>query len=74
MTLTPNSKSSEVLMEHEGEEAAYVMGGKVDLYLDDEVITLNNRYSVRKCKHIHKWENTYDDVVNIIFAITPPTF
>jgi quercetin dioxygenase-like cupin family protein len=75
MDLTPNSQSSEELMSHEGEEAAYVIEGKVDLYLDNEIITLNRGDSVKILPHMkHKWENKYDENVKVVFAITPPSF
>jgi transcriptional regulator with XRE-family HTH domain len=75
MDLTPNSQSSEELMSHEGEEAAYIIEGKVDLYLADEVITLNRGDSVKILPHMkHKWKNKYDENVKVVFAITPPSF
>ncbi|PAB60044.1 helix-turn-helix domain-containing protein [Anaeromicrobium sediminis] len=75
MTLTPGSHSSEELMAHKGEEAAYVMEGKVTLYLNDDPILLNEGDSVRILPNMkHKWENTYDKVTKVVFAVTPPAF
>ncbi len=75
MKLTSDSHSSENLMSHEGEEAAFVIKGKVDLHLEDEVITLKQGDSVRIVPHMkHKWENSYDEDTDVIFAITPPSF
>lgn len=75
MKLTPHSHSSKELMEHEGEEAAFVLEGKIKLYLDDNITILNNGDSVRIPGGTkHKWENPYDVDTSIIFAITPPSF
>jgi len=35
MQLTPSSDSSEELLEHDGEEVAFVLEGKVNLLLDN---------------------------------------
>ncbi len=75
MKLTPNSNSSIEEMGHEGEEAAYVIEGKVDLYLNDEMVTLDMGDSVKILPHTkHKWNNPYDQDAQVIFAITPPSF
>lgn len=75
MTLTPDSHSSEELMGHEGEEAAYVMKGKVNLSLDNQELVLKEGDSVKIPPHmVHKWENPYEEESKIVFAITPPSF
>ena len=75
MKLAPLSHSSRELMEHEGEEAAFVLEGKIKLYLEDEVIILNLGDSVRIPGGTkHKWENPYDKNTSIVFAVTPPSF
>lgn len=75
MKLMPQSVSTEKLTEHNGEEVAYVMEGKLDLYLNDDVITLNNGDSVKIPANMkHKWANPYDVDSTIIFAVTPPSF
>ncbi len=75
MTLTENSCSSEESMGHEGEEAAFVIKGKINLHLDDELVVLNQGDSVRIPSHMkHKWENEYSETAQIVFAITPPSF
>lgn len=75
MTLTENSCSSEALMSHEGEEAAFVIKGCIKLYLDDELVILNQGDSVRIPPHMkHKWENDFSETAEIVFAITPPAF
>ncbi|MEG2787796.1 MAG: helix-turn-helix domain-containing protein [Romboutsia sp.] len=75
MDLTPNTATSEDLMNHVGEEVAIVLEGKVDLQLENEVITLNQGDSVKLLPHMnHRWINTYEETSKIIFAVTPPTF
>lgn len=75
MKLTPSTNSSEELLEHEGEEVAFVLEGKVKLFLDNSVIVLDNGDSVRIPRGMkHKWENLYDTDARVIFAITPPSF
>ncbi|WP_099192031.1 helix-turn-helix domain-containing protein [Tepidibacter mesophilus] len=75
ITLTTNSQSSNETMAHEGEEVAYVINGKVNIHLNDEIITLNEGDSIKILPHMkHKWENPYDKDANVIFAITPPSF
>ncbi len=75
MKLTPQSYSSEGLMEHKGEEVAFIIEGKIKLYLGEDVVVLNTGDSVRIPSYRkHKWENPYDKDANVIFAITPPSF
>ena len=75
MTLTPNSRSSEQLMSHKGEEAALVIKGKIKLCLGDDEIILFTGDSVRiQPQNRHKWENIFDNDAEVVFAITPPSF
>jgi quercetin dioxygenase-like cupin family protein len=75
MKLPPQSHSSEELMDHDGEEAAFVMDNKVELHLEDQVILLNAGDSVRIFPRMkHKWENPFENETSVIFAITPPRF
>ena len=60
MKLTPSSDSSEELLEHQGEEVAFVMEGKVNLVLDNSKIELDTGDSVRIPMGMkHKWINEY---------------
>lgn len=75
MKLTPSSDSSEELLEHEGEEVAFVLEGKINLLLDNSVIPLETGDSVRIPNGMrHKWMNDYSEDAKVIFAITPPSF
>lgn len=75
MKLTPHSHSSEELMEHKGEEVAFILEGKIKLYLNNDDVILSVGDSIRIPGGIkHKWKNPYDTDTSIIFAITPPSF
>ncbi len=75
MTLARGTNSSDHLMEHTGEEEAYVVSGKVDLHLSNEIITLNTGDSVRILSHMkHRWVNTYEEECKVIFSVSPPMF
>lgn len=75
MTLTPKSSSSEELMGHEGEEAAYIIDGKIELYLDEQLIILDKGDSVKIPPFMkHRWNNPFRQTVEVIFAVTPPSF
>lgn len=75
MSLTSNEATSEILMNHIGEEVAIVLEGKIDLELENEIITLNEGDSVKILPHMnHRWVNNYKEPSKVIFALTPPSF
>lgn len=75
MTLAPGTSSSTTLMDHPGEEEAYVKRGQVELYLRDHVIVLNEGDSVRILPNMgHRWHNPFQVETEVIFAVTPPLF
>jgi len=75
MNLPPNTSSSEKLLEHKGEEVAFVLEGKIKIYLNDEEYILETGDSVKIPKHMkHKWENPCDKNAAILFSVTPPAF
>jgi len=75
MELTPRSDSSEQLLEHDGEEVAFVMEGKVNLMLESSILSLDTGDSIRIPRGTkHKWINDYEKDVKVIFAVTPPSF
>lgn len=75
MKLPSKTHSVRNLMAHTGEEVAYVHQGEVVLHLADRVEILRVGDSVKFPPGVkHKWENKGDTDVQIIFAITPPTF
>ncbi|MBS4913094.1 MAG: helix-turn-helix domain-containing protein [Veillonella sp.] len=75
MEIYPISQSIDKAMSHVGEEIAYVLEGTVDLTLGSETISLNTGDSVHiPASTVHKWVNNSNNIVKVIFAITPPTF
>jgi transcriptional regulator with XRE-family HTH domain len=75
MKLKPHSLSFHNLFAHNGEEVAYVLEGKLILYLGDKPVLLDTGDSVRIPSGIqHKWENQTNEEAMVIFAVTPPTF
>jgi transcriptional regulator with XRE-family HTH domain len=75
MNVPPNTSSSETLLEHKGEEVAFVLEGKIKVFLDDEEYILETGDSVKIPAYMkHKWENTYNKNAMILFSVTPPAF
>lgn len=60
---------------HEGEEAGYVVSGKVELHLGEARILLEDGDSFSFPSVVpHKYRNAGDTEVIIIWAMTPPTY
>jgi transcriptional regulator with XRE-family HTH domain len=75
MNVPPGTASSEKLLEHRGEEVAFVIEGRIKVYLDDQEYLLETGDSVRIPSHMkHKWENHSDQKAAILFSVTPPSF
>ena len=75
MKIPPLSNSAENPVVHIGEEVAYVLEGSIMLHLGEDIEILNTGDSVKIPPGVqHKWENTTDQEVTVIFAVTPPTF
>ncbi|MEW8996199.1 helix-turn-helix domain-containing protein [Clostridium sp.] len=75
MVLPAGMSSVSNSMHHEGEEVAFVISGKVDIFIDKSKIALEEKHSIRIPAGIdHRWENNYNEDVDVIFAITPPSF
>jgi transcriptional regulator with XRE-family HTH domain len=75
MKVPPHSKSSEKLLEHKGEEVAFILEGKIMLYLNEEQIILETGDSVKIPAYMkHKWENEFEEQAVVLFSVTPPAF
>lgn len=75
MNVPPNTTSSEKLLEHKGEEVAFILEGKIKLFLDDEEYILQSGDSVKiPALMKHKWENNFNENAAILFSVTPPSF
>ncbi|MGL5712593.1 MAG: helix-turn-helix domain-containing protein [Paraclostridium sp.] len=68
--LVPNSSSSDYLMSHKSQELAYVLSGKVRLYLDDDIFILEKGDSVVvPLGTNHRWENPFDEDAEVLFSV-----
>ncbi|UOE53533.1 helix-turn-helix domain-containing protein [Bacillus sp. CMF12] len=75
MNIPPDTSSSEKLLEHKGEEVAYVLEGKIKVYLNEAEYILEAGDSVKIPAYMkHKWENNFDEKAAILFSVTPPSF
>lgn len=75
LELPTSSSTSNELMNHDGEEVATILEGTVDLYLDNEIVSLNTGDSIRILPNMnHRWVNNSKNLVKIIFSVTPPKF
>ena len=76
MTIPPRLSSYRDSKSHAGEEVAYVCAGDwVDLDMDGTIINLQAGDSGRIPANVpHVWHNPADVAVQIVFAITPPSF
>lgn len=69
LKLPPNAKNSETIMENKYELLCYILKGKVELFLDDEIFVLNSGDSVR-VDPLTKYQfvNNFDEPMEMIFA------
>ncbi|MGW8423910.1 helix-turn-helix domain-containing protein [Peribacillus simplex] len=75
MKVPPNISSSESPIEHRGEEVAFILEGKIKLYLGEEEYILEAGDSVKiPANFKHKWENNFSQIAAVLFSVTPPAF
>ena len=75
MTVPPNTASSENVLEHKGEELAFVLDGKITLHLNEEEYILETGDSVKIPAYLkHKWVNQFEKNAIVLFSVTPPIF
>ncbi|MDR7242546.1 quercetin dioxygenase-like cupin family protein [Priestia megaterium] len=75
MEVPPMKSSSESSLAHKGEEVAYVLEGKIKVYLEEEVYVLEKGDSVKIPSHLkHNWDNPFEEKAVILFSVTPPIF
>ena len=75
MNIPPQEESSTELLNHIGEEIAYVLNGEVQIFLENNMEILQAGDSIKIPSNVyHKWRNTSDKVVSVLFAMTPPSF
>lgn len=75
MDIPAGKSSSDGEYGHAGEEVAFIIYGETDVYLN------NTKYHLQEGDAIkippmtaHRWVNTSDSEVRVIFAVTPPSF
>lgn len=75
MTIPPCGSSSDKLLEHKGEEVAFVLAGKIKVFLEEAEYLLEKGDSVNIPAYMkHKWENPFNQEAVILFSVTPPAF
>ena len=75
MEIPPQTVTSDKDRSHVGEETAYVEEGDVTISLNGELFELHTGDAVRiPAGTGHRWFNTGDKMVRVIFAVTPPSF
>lgn len=75
MVLPPDSLTLKESMNHVGEEVALVLKGRVNIFFNESKVTLEKDHSIRiPAGTKHRWENSFHEEVEVIFAITPPSF
>ena len=76
MVIPANSSSNLTPKSHTGEEVAFLYSGEsVDLEINSRIYTLRQGDSVRiPPQSLHIWHNRINTPVQVIFAITPPSF
>lgn len=75
MSIPPGFTSGRTPQEHIGEEVAYVMQGTVEITVAGVSYCLEEGDSIRiPPLTSHQWKNQSGNTVQVIFAITPPSF
>lgn len=70
MNLPAKTSSCEEGISHNGYEIAFILEGKVDLFLDGEKFTLDKGDSIKvPVGTNHKWQNSYNFEAKVIFAV-----
>jgi len=72
-TFLPGSESSNT-RQRDTEEAAYIISGRLDIFVHDVWHTLEVGDSIRLKGEVHKWRNPYDAPAIAIWVITPPVY
>jgi transcriptional regulator with XRE-family HTH domain len=71
----PGSSSGEATYTHNGEEAGFVVRGKLELWVDGKVFILEAGDSFGFSSSLpHRYRNPGRDETEVIWAMTPPSF
>lgn len=75
MEIPPQTFTADKEHTHTGEETSYVEYGNVDIWLNGEKFRLHTGDAIRiPAGTLHRWFNPGDEMVRVIFAVTPPSF
>ena len=76
MVIPPKAYSCRESKGHFGEEVAFFYSGEeVQLEIDGDSYTLHHEDSIRiPGGAMHRWYNPTDETVQVIFAVSPPSF
>lgn len=74
-TFPPGSESGKEPYTHQGEEAGYVVSGKLDLWIGERHVVLREGDSFGFSSDLpHRYANSSDVPCVVIWAITPPSY
>ena len=75
MEIPAGTSSTDKARGHVGEETAFIMSGKTDIIVDGRRYTLEEGDAIRiPPTSPHRWVNCYEEMVKVIFAVSPPSF
>ena len=72
--LPPRFSNEDQPFTHPGEEAAFVLEGRLHTFIGDRTFELNPGDSMRFNPRLPHWYRTGDESVVVITAMTPPSF
>lgn len=73
--IKPGGESGRGFFNHIGEEFVYIVEGSLDIYIEDQVTTLNEGDSFYfKSTLNHRFKNNGKKLTKAIWVVTPPTF
>ncbi|MCV0424203.1 MAG: XRE family transcriptional regulator [Roseibium sp.] len=72
-TFQPGSRRVE-LISRPTQELAYIVSGKLDIWLDDEKFTVEAGDSFRIRDASYRWENPYSEPAVAVWVISPPVY
>ncbi len=73
--IKPGGESGRGFFNHTGEEFIYIIEGTLDIYIEDQLTTLNEGDSFYfKSSLNHRFKNNGKKLTKAIWVVTPPTF
>ena len=73
--IKPGGESGRGFFNHNGEEFVYIIEGSLDIYIEDQLTTLNEGDSFYfKSTLNHRFKNNGKKLTKAIWVVTPPTF